>query len=113
VALAKHGLTPRDLPPTLSLFKGASVLDDGTLEFRPGAGAGRHVVLLTEMPVLVVLANVAHVLDPRPDYTVTRVRVTAWRSPATRPYDERWTSSPEAERAYLNTSDHLEARGTP
>jgi urea carboxylase-associated protein 1 len=39
------------------------------------------VVLRAEMDVIVAIANVPHVLDPRPDYTVTPLRLTAWRGP--------------------------------
>ena len=52
---------------------------------------------------LVSLVNVAHPLDPRPDYTVTPLRVTAWRGAPASPDDPARTASPEAERAYLNT----------
>src|SRR5262249_32839537 len=110
LALAKHGLGPRDLGPTVSFFKGASVAEDGGLVVQPGSGAGAHVTLRAEQPLIVALVNVPHVLDPRETYTVTPLRVTGWRAAPTAPGDQLWTSSPEAERAFLNTADHIEAQ---
>src|ERR1700743_2829162 len=38
LAAAKHGLTKRDLPPTVSFFKGVRVKPDGGLDFTGSAG---------------------------------------------------------------------------
>src|ERR1700744_1942388 len=40
LAAAKHGLAPRDLPPSVSLFKGVRVSASGGLGFGCGAGPG-------------------------------------------------------------------------
>ena len=61
------------------------------------------------MPLIIAIANVPHVLDPRDEYAVTRLRVTAWRDRPTAPGDALWASSPERERAFLNAADYLEA----
>ena len=37
--------------------------------------------------MIVVVANTPHVLDPRPEYTVDPLRVTAWTDAATDPRD--------------------------
>jgi len=111
LAAAKHGLAPRDLGPSISLFKGSRVGDDGSLTFQPGAGPGTHVTMRAELPLIVLVANVPHVLDPRPDYTVTPLRITAWRGAATGEDESRWSSTPERERAFLNTADYAAARG--
>ncbi|HKS45689.1 MAG TPA: urea amidolyase associated protein UAAP1 [Amycolatopsis sp.] len=111
LAAAKHGLGPRDLPPSLSLFQGVRVNTDGGLEFTGSSGAGASVTLRAELPLIVLIANVPHPLDPRPDYTVTPVRVLAWRSTPSTPDSPEWTSSPETRRAFENTADHLNARG--
>ncbi|MFF9807939.1 urea amidolyase associated protein UAAP1 [Streptomyces coeruleorubidus] len=110
-AAAKHGLSRRDLPPSLSFFQGVRVEADGALAWRGSAGPGAHVELIAEMPLLVLIANVAHPLDPRPDYVVGPLRVHAWRSAATGQGDPRFTATPELHRAYLNTVDYCEARG--
>ena len=56
------------------------------------------------------LVNVPHPLDQRPTYTVTPLRVTAWRgTPPSRSTTPSGTATPEAERAYLNT-DQAAAR---
>ncbi|MFG1664166.1 urea amidolyase associated protein UAAP1 [Streptomyces sp. Y7] len=110
-AAARHGLGRRDLPPGVSFFQGVRVEADGALAWQGGAGRGTHVELVAEMPLLVLVANVAHPLDPRPDYIVGPLRVHAWRGPATGPGEERFTTTPELHRAYLNTVDYCEARG--
>lgn len=111
LAAAKHGLGPRDIPPSLSLFQGVRVGAEGALEFTGSAGPGRSVVLRTELPVVVIVANVPHPLDPRPEYTVSPLRVLAWRAEPTTPDSPEWTSTPEIQRAFENTADYLTARG--
>lgn len=110
-AAAKHGLTRRDLPPSVSFFQGVRVDPDGALEPVGSAGPGRHVTLVAELPLLVLVANVPHPLDPRPGYVVGPLRVHAWRGEPTSTTDDRATATPELTRAYLNTIDHAEARG--
>jgi urea carboxylase-associated protein 2 len=111
LAAAKHGLAPRDLPPSVSFFKGVRVEPDGSLKFTGGAGPGKSVELLAELPLIILIANVPHPVDPRPAYTCGPLRVHAWRSAPTAPGDPRWAATPEAHRAYLNTADYLAARG--
>ncbi|SDQ59065.1 hypothetical protein SAMN02800687_2003 [Curtobacterium sp. UNCCL20] len=110
-AAAKHGLTKRDLPPSVSFFQGVRVDPEGVLEPIGSAGPGRHVTFVAELPLLVLVANVAHPLDPRPDYVVGPLRVHAWRGAPTTADDERSRATPERTRAYLNTVDYAEARG--
>ncbi|WP_330357957.1 urea amidolyase associated protein UAAP1 [Streptomyces chartreusis] len=110
-AAAKHGLSRRDLPPSVSFFQGVHVEPDGALTWQGSAGPGAHVELVAEMPLLVLVANVSHPLDPRSEYAVGPLRVHAWRGLATGPDEERFTVTPELHRAYLNTVDYCEARG--
>lgn len=111
LAAAKHDLTPRDLPPSVSFFKGVRIEPDGTTAFTGGAGPGVTVELLAELPLIVLIANVPHPVDPRPGYTCGPLRVHAWRSEPTGPGDKYWDATPEAHRAYLNTADYATARG--
>jgi urea carboxylase-associated protein 2 len=108
VALSKFGLDRRDIVPSISFFKGAHVDADGSLVFRPGAGAGAHVELRAEMPLLFAVANTPHVLDPRTEYVATALRVTAWRDRATQRTDPLWSATPEGERAFSNTEQLLQ-----
>jgi hypothetical protein len=112
LAAAKHGLGPRDIPPGISFFQGVRVDADGALRFEGSAGPGTAVELKVEMPVIAILVNVPHPLDPRPEYTASTLEVLAWRGDPTGPEDVLWSSTPELERAYLNTADHCDARGT-
>ncbi|MET0135867.1 MAG: DUF1989 domain-containing protein [Kibdelosporangium sp.] len=107
LAAAKNGLTPRDLPPSVSFFQGVRVLPDGRLDFTGPAGS--VVTLRAEVPLVVLIANTAHPLDEKG--ASTRLEVTAWRDRPTDPADPLWTDTPEGRRAFENTADYLTARG--
>jgi urea carboxylase-associated protein 2 len=110
LAAAKHGLTMRDVGPSVSFFSGVRV--SGAIPQHIGsAGAGASITLRTEMPLVLLLANVPHPLDPRPEYTCSTLEVLAWRGDPAAPQDPLWTATPEGRRAFLNTADYLAARG--
>jgi urea carboxylase-associated protein 2 len=112
LAAAKHGLEPRDLPPSISFFQGVRVdPETGRLDFTGSAGPGTSVTFRAEMPLTVLIANAAHPIDPRPDYVCTALNVEARPGRPTAPDDPLWSATPEGERAFLNTADHLAARG--
>jgi hypothetical protein len=110
-AAAKHGLEPRDLAPSISFFQGVRVEEDGAFRWLGSAGGGTGVELLAELPLIVLVANVPHPLDPREDYLVGPLGVHAWRGAATSSADARFDASPERRRAYLNTIEYAEAAG--
>ena len=111
LAAAKHDLTARDIPPSISLFKRVRVADDGELLFTPTGRPGAFVEIRAELPLIVLIANAPHRLDPRPAYTSTPLHVLAWRGNPTTPQDPLWSSTPELERALLNTFEYAHARG--
>ncbi|GAA4758823.1 urea amidolyase associated protein UAAP1 [Citricoccus nitrophenolicus] len=111
VAGAKHGLQRRDLPAALSFFQGVTIHDDGRPEFTGSAGAGHSLAFVTEMPCTVLIANAAHPLDPREDYTCTELDVVAWRSGDAVQDPSAMAVDPERRRAYLNTAEYLRSRG--
>jgi uncharacterized protein len=105
---AKHGLGRRDVHPCVNLFKGTRIEEDGTITplvgpFEPG----RELVLRAEMDVIVVLANCPHVLDPREAWSVTPLRVTAWRGDITPADDPARNATPEGLRAFQNVEDYF------
>jgi len=105
---AKHGLTRRDVHPCVNLFKGAAIEEDGTITPQIGPFApSRSLVLRAEMDVIVVIANVPHVLDPRPQYSVTPLRATAWRGAITPENDPIRNATPEGLRAFENVEDYF------
>ena len=108
---AKHGLAPRDLPPTISLFQRVRVADDGGLDFLGSAGAGSSVRLRFELPAIVVVANVPSPVDPRDEYISTPLRIRAWRGEAATLDSAEAIATPEATRAFGNTIDYARARG--
>lgn len=77
----KSGLGPRDVVPSLSFFKGISVDPSGSITFTGSAGPGAAVDLLLQMDAVLVLANTAHPLDPRTEFTGTAVDIVAWHAP--------------------------------
>ena len=108
LALAKHGLGRRDIPPGINFFKHVKVEAEGSLMFGAAAGpAGEYVELRAEMNVLLVVANTPHVLDPRTTYTASPLRVLAWRGEVTPADDPARGASPEALRAFQNTEDYF------
>lgn len=111
LAAAKNGLGPRDLPPSLSFFQGVAVRADGSLEFTGPSGPGGSVTLRAEQDLTVLVVNVPHPADPRPDYLCTPLEVLAWRARATHPGDPLWEATPESRRAFLNTAEFLAAKG--
>ncbi len=112
LAGAKHGLEPRDLPPSLSFFKGVHVeAATGSLSWLGGCGSPAEIELKAELPLVVLVANTTHPLDPAPGWHASTLGVTAWSGEPTGPGDPAWSSSPERQRAYLNTADDRGARG--
>jgi urea carboxylase-associated protein 2 len=108
VALAKHGLAERDVAPNLNLFTGVFIEPDGAITLRSGRSrAGAHVVLRAEQPLVVTVVAVPHRLDPRADYTVGPVRITAWRGAPAGADDPFRTATPEAVRAFENTDEEM------
>src|SRR5258708_17710612 len=108
LATIKHGLDIRDVAPSVSLFKGVRVGDDGTLGFTGSAGPGAAVDLLIHLPVVVALVNTAHPLDPDP--ALTGLDVLAWRAG-----DQLSTpvnAEPEYFRALFNTESTCAASQT-
>jgi urea carboxylase-associated protein 2 len=114
LGVLKHGLGPRDVPPSISFFKGVAVDPGGALSFRPGAGPGAVVELLLAVDCLVTIANTAAPLDPREEFTGTPLGVLAWRAPAD--LDALAAGQlvgqlpPEHQRALENTEQDLAAR---
>ena len=105
---AKFGLSRKDVHPCINWFKRVRIAPDGGLELDPGPyPCGRSLTLRAEMHLIVVLANCPHVLDERPRYSVSPVRVSAWRGPLTGPDDPIRTATPESERAFLNVEEYF------
>ena len=107
IALAKYGMTRRDIHPCVNWFKPVAIAADGAIELDHGPHAAQqHITLRAEMDVIVVIANCPHVRDPRGDYTVTPVRTTAWTGPVTPPDDAVRMATPEGLRAFENVEDY-------
>lgn len=110
----KSGMGPRDVAPSLSLLKGASVDPSGSITFTGSAGPGAAVELLLQMDAVLVLANTAHPLDPRTDFTGSAVDIVAWHALQDLAALEEGTLTgplaPEHLQALHNTEHDLTAR---
>jgi urea carboxylase-associated protein 2 len=111
LAASKHGLTARDLPPAVSFFQGVRANPEGDLEWLGSAGAGASVDLVADLPLIVLVANVPHPLDPRDDYVVGPLQITAWASQPTAEGDAVFSLTPERERAYRNSITYAALAG--
>ncbi|MBA3053543.1 MAG: urea carboxylase-associated family protein [Sphingomonadales bacterium] len=107
LGVAKHGLGRKDVHPCVNLFKSVAIAANGATVPQIGPfEPGRHVLLRAEMDLIVVLANCPHAIDPRAQWSVTPLRVTAWQGAVTPPDDPVRGATPEATRAFLNTEDY-------
>jgi uncharacterized protein len=108
LAASKFGLGRKDIHPCINWFKGVRIAADGATVLQGGPFApGRSVTLRTEMNVIVVLANCPHRLDARTEYTVSPVRISAWRDAPTPVDDPIRNATPEGQRAFLNVEDYF------
>jgi hypothetical protein len=88
---------------------------DGALQWQGSAGAGASVDLLLHVDAIVSLANTAHPLDPRSEFTCSPLRIHAW--PAVGDLDLLVAGQlvgplpPEHRQAVANTDADLIARG--
>ena len=100
--LAKYGLGPRDLTPTLNLFSKVQVDQTGRMQYMPGnSHAGGYVELRAEMKVLVLLSANHHAMEAAPEYAPKPVRLTIKRVPAASGDDPCRLSRPENARGFL------------
>ena len=115
LAALKHGLDRRDLPPSVSFFQGVRVQADGTFDWLGSAGANTSVELLLHVDAIVLVANTAHPLDPRPEFTCSPLLIHAWPTPADLDRlsagDLVGPLGPEHRQAIANTDADLTARG--
>jgi urea carboxylase-associated protein 2 len=108
LGVAKFGLGRKDVHPCVNWFKGVRIGPDGTTILNAGPfPPQRSVLLRAEMNIIVVLTNCPHVLDRRPTYEVTPVRISAWRGPITQPDDPIRNATPESQRAFLNVEEYF------
>ncbi len=106
LGLLKYGLGKKDIPANVSFFKHVKVHEDGSMAFVPDASkAGDIVELRAEVNTLVIVANCPHVMDDRPTYTATPLRLLAYRGEITGPDDPIRNAGPENQRAFENVDD--------
>lgn len=103
-ALAKQGLTRKDLMPNLNLFSRVMVSPEGELSYSEASEKpGSFIDLRAEMNVFIVVSNCPHVLHPSPEYNPKPIELTVWNSPAPAADDLCRTANPEVIRGFINT----------
>jgi len=103
--LAKYGLGPRDLTPTLNLFSKVQVDETGAMKYIPGnSKAGDSVELRAEMKVLVLLSANHHPMEPGTVYAPKPVQLTVKRVPPPADDDICRVSRPENGRGFELTA---------
>lgn len=102
---AKFGLNRSDVGPTINLFKGVRISDDGAMHFEGDPKPGATITLRAEIDVLVHLAVTPHPLAP--NASGNPVRALARRGAITAGDDPFRTTSPERARAFENTDEFL------
>ncbi|APE37265.1 urea carboxylase [Nocardia mangyaensis] len=100
LAGAKQGLEPRDIGPSIALFRGATVAPDGALIPTGNGPTGATVDLIVHLPITLLVANAAHPLDARPTGDLD---LLAWSAPA----ELNTTRNDDPE--YLRAVDNTEA----
>lgn len=106
LGVAKFGLSRRDVPPSINLFKSVRVDQTGAMNFDGEPRPGTYVDLRAEMDVIVTLANTPHPLDDRAEYASSRVRCLAWLPQWPRAGDDPLrNATPERNRAFENTDE--------
>ncbi len=104
IEFAKHGLGLRDLHANLNCFAKVVVEDDGALRFVPRPlGVTAAITLRAELPVLVVLSNTPHPLDPAQLYDPPAVELLIRSVPPPGPDDPCRISRAENGRAFALT----------
>jgi len=111
LAAVKHGLSRRDLAPSIAFFAPVRTDADGRLRWVGEARQAHDFVdLRAEMDLLVALSNCPHPLDPDQGEPPA-VEATRFRMPPAAEDDLCRTATAEAVRGFENTDDLLAGSG--
>ena len=79
IALARHGMTKRDLVSNINFFMNVPILPSGELAIVDGISKpGDYVELVAEMDVLCVISNCPQVNNPCNGFNPTPIRILIW-----------------------------------
>lgn len=108
LAVGKHGLTQRDIPPCISFFAPVTVTSDGRFSFDADAvQPGDFVSLRAEMDLILALSNTPHPLAPA--VAPAPVELTIHDAPPAGADDLCRTATAEAARGFINNDAYLSA----
>lgn len=107
-AVAKFGLSKRDIPPVVTFFAPVAVDETGAFAWREGVRReGDYVALRAEQNLLVALSNCPHPLDSALEFDPGDVALTVSAAAHVDADDICRTATAEAERAFQNTDAPL------
>lgn len=108
IELAKYGLTPRDMAPTVNFFSKVVVDETGAMHFASGnSRAGGFVELRAEMNVLIILNTCQHPLDPNTKYEPRPVQLSLRKSAPAASDDPCRLFRPENARGFTLTERYF------
>jgi uncharacterized protein len=104
IELAKHGLSKRDLTPTVNFFSKVTPDDAGNLSFIADHSKARSTVdIRFDMNVLMVLSTAPHPLDSKKNYAPSAVKLSAWHAGLASADDACRNSCEQNQRGFVNT----------
>lgn len=108
LAVGKHGLSQRDIPPCISFFAPVTVTADGRFSFDATAVMPDDFVSLrAEMDLILAVSNTPHPLAPKVE--PAPVELIIHTAPAAGPDDLCRTATAETVRGFINTDAYLSA----
>ena len=83
VAMARHGMSKRDIVPNINFFMNVPIKPDGEMTIVDGISSpGDYVELVAEMDVLCVISNCPQINNPCNGFDPTPIRVLIWDAAA-------------------------------
>lgn len=108
IELAKHGLSKRDLTPTVNFFSKVTADEVGNLSYiKDHSQIGSTVDIRFDMNVLLIMSTAPHPLDPKTHYQPSGVKLSAWQAGIAARDDLCRTSCLQNERGFINTERYF------
>ncbi|MGM0214519.1 urea amidolyase associated protein UAAP1 [Enterococcus sp. AZ109] len=111
IELFRRGLGKRDLSAVVNLFSKVIASDGGKLEYQTENTLDKEVILRTDAPVLMVLSNTPHPLNPTRDYPQGEVLLEIYEGAPADLLDPVVTKCGENTRAFENNLAENQIKG--
>ena len=111
IELFRRGLDTRDLSSVVNLFSKVTASKGGELSYQPENTFNKEVVLRTDAPVLLILSNTPHPLNPVKEYPKGEIQLEVYEGPSADLLDSVVTSCEENTRAFENNLAENQLKG--